>query len=369
MHRLPFRRGTRGTARSHPGVVSRVARPTSVAAMRIGDTLRGDRRGWRGWRAARELGVDIGTTAVRIATVTRVVVDEPSVVAHDRTGRVIAIGRDALAILGRNPRQVTVTRPVRDATIADVAAAEQLLATLIRRVARRRRPTVVAAVSLVATGLERRAIRHALHAAGARDVVLVETPMAAAIGADLPVEEAFGSMVVDVGRGATEAAVVSLGAIVTARAERIGGAVADATLARHLREVHGIAVGEVSAEAAKLALATAGDELEVRGVDVASGLPRSLLLPRDELRDALDDVVDAIAQTAKNALDAAPATLAADVMEEGIALTGGGSLLAPVADRVARLTGVAVRVPARPEHAVITGVRACLEASVGLGAS
>jgi rod shape-determining protein MreB len=317
------------------------------------------------------IAIDIGSSAVRVATSGRLVVDEPAVVAVDTSGRVLAVGRDALSIVGRSPRGVTVKRPIRDGAIADIEASEQLLAVMMRRAVRGfRAPAVVAASTMAATGLERRAIEHALLSAGARRVALVESPMAAAIGVGLPVEDPYGSMVVDIGRGATEAAVISMGAIVSSSVSCVAGAAADAAIASHLEEAYGLCVGEISIERVKLELSEAADGqvIAVGGVATHTGLPRVVQADAVDLRHALDDVVNAIAGTAKAALDNAPPALAADVMQEGIVITGGSSLLVGAAERIAATTGVLVRQLESPEHAVIDGVRACLGLATALKA-
>jgi rod shape-determining protein MreB len=289
----------------------------------------------------------------------------------------VAFGHDALRIVGRNPAPIDVTRPIVDGTVADVVGCEQLLRLVFdRALARRRlfarRPGVLVAVPAATTGLERRAVQHAVEAAGARPpVVVMEAPLAAAIGAGLPVEEAYGSMIVDVGRGITEAAVVCLGAPITSASTRVGGARVDRVIADCLRDRYDVAVGEVTAEHTKIALRAACDErrqtLDVRGVDVDTGLPRTVRVDVADLVDALRDPIEAIVTTVRNALDGAPPTLAADVMEEGIFLTGGGALLVGLAERLSDATGITVTTAADPRAAVINGARQCLDVTHRLG--
>jgi rod shape-determining protein MreB len=326
----------------------------------------------------RDVAVDLGTSAVRVhrrgAART---IDEPALLArHRATGRPVAFGPDALRIVGRNPAPIDVTRPIVDGTVADVVACEQLLRLVFDRAfARRRfgrRPSALVVVPAATTGLGRRAVQHAVEAAGARaPVVVMEAPLAAAIGAGLPVEEAYGSMIVDVGRGITEAAVVCLGAPITSASTHVGGARVDRVIADCLRDRYGIAVGEVTAEHTKIALQVARDArqetIEVRGVDVHSGLPRTVRVDLAHLLDALRDPIEAIVTVVRNALDGAPPTLAADVMEEGIFLTGGGALLVGLAERLAEATGVAVTTAADPRAAVINGARQCLDVTHRLG--
>ncbi|HET7654001.1 MAG TPA: rod shape-determining protein [Acidimicrobiales bacterium] len=327
----------------------------------------------------RDVAVDLGTSAVRVhrrgAART---IDEPALLArHRATGRPVAFGHDALRIVGRNPAPIDVTRPIVDGTVADVVGCEQLLRLVFdRALARRRlfarRPGVLVAVPAATTGLERRAVQHAVEAAGARPpVVVMEAPLAAAIGAGLPVEEAYGSMIVDVGRGITEAAVVCLGAPITSASTRVGGARVDRVIADCLRDRYDVAVGEVTAEHTKIALRAACDErrqtLDVRGVDVDTGLPRTVRVDVADLVDALRDPIEAIVTTVRNALDGAPPTLAADVMEEGIFLTGGGALLVGLAERLSDATGITVTTAADPRAAVINGARQCLDVTHRLG--
>jgi rod shape-determining protein MreB len=326
----------------------------------------------------RDVAVDLGTSAVRVhRRGAHGTIDEPALLArHRATGRPVAFGHDALRIVGRNPAPIDVTRPIVDGTVADVVACEQQLRLVFDRAfARRRfgrRPSALVAVPAATTGLERRAVQHAVEAAGARSpVVVMEAPLAAAIGAGLPVEEAYGSMIVDVGRGITEAAVVCLGAPITSASTRVGGARVDLVIAECLRDRYGIAVGEVTAEHTKIALRvareTARETLEVRGVDVHSGLPRTVCVDVAVLLDALCDPIEAIVTAVRNALDGAPPTLAADVMEEGIFLTGGGALLAGLAERLSEATGVTVTTAADPRDAVINGARQCLDVTHRLG--
>jgi rod shape-determining protein MreB len=326
----------------------------------------------------RDVAVDLGTSAVRVhRRGAEQTIDEPALLArHRATGRPVAFGHDALRIVGRNPAPIDVTRPIVDGTVADVVACEQLLRLLFDRAFTRRRfgrrPSALVVVPAATTGLERRAVQHAVEAAGARPpVVVMEAPLAAAIGAGLPVEEAYGSMIVDVGRGITEAAVVCLGAPITSASTHVGGARVDLVIAHCLRDRYDIAVGEVTAEHTKIALRVACDTgretLDVRGVDVHTGLPRTVCVDVAHLLDALRDPIEAIVTTVRNALDGAPPTLAADVMEEGIFLTGGGALLVGLAERLSDATGVAVTTAADPRGAVINGARQCLDVTHRLG--
>lgn len=312
-------------------------------------------------RADRGVAIDLGSGAVRISVPGVDVVDEPTVLVRDRRGRAVAVGTEALRMVGRGPDTVEVVRPVVDGVVVDLPACQQLLRLLLGRLrGRRRRDTTVVSVPTGATSLERRALRQPLQAAGvAGPIVLLESTLAAAIGSGLPVEEPFGSMVVDVGRGVTEAAVISLGAIVSARTTRVGGSAVDAAIVRHLRERHGLAVGEVTAERIKTTLGAA-HRIDVRAVDVAIGLPRVLSFEPDELRAAYEESLAAIVATVTGALDSAPPELAADVVDGGITLTGGSSHLDGLAHRIAVATGVPVHMAADGPRAVIDGARQCV---------
>lgn len=318
-------------------------------------------------RVARDAAVDLGSAAVRVHTRVGSVVEEASLVARASDGRAVAFGTNALDFVGRHPAQISMVRPVVDGVIGDVAACDELVRFALRRALgrRARRPRLIVTVPAAATGLERRAARHAVEAAGGRvPAVVLESPLAAAIGAGLAVEEAFGSMVVDVGRGITEAAVVCLGTLVATSSSYAAGAALDAAVARHLRDGHRLAVGERSAEAVKIRAGHAardGDEIiAVRGVDTATGLPATIEVAVGDLSEAMSDVLDAIATTVRNALDAAPPTLAADVMDQGILLVGGTARLPGLAERIANATGIAVDVVSNPERAVIAGAGECL---------
>lgn len=317
------------------------------------------------WRTSGGVAIDLGTATIRIGTVDRVLLEEPAVIALDRSGRVIAAGLDARAILGRNPAGIDVVEPLAGAVITDVGLAEQLLEMLLRRagVHGRAQRTVVVAMPLPSTGLQRRAVLQCVQRALPRGrIVPLEVPMAAAIGSGLPVEEAYGSMVVDVGRGVTEAAVVSLGAMVTSSSAAVGGASADDGITRHLRDAHDLSIGQRTAE--RVVRSSTGRRrgyVRVRGMDRSSGLPRAVEFADDEVTSVLDGVLESISAVARNALDAAPAELAADVMQGTIMVTGGAGRLQGLAAQITATTGVGVTIPELPDRAVIDGARLCLQ--------
>lgn len=290
--------------------------------------------------------------------------EEPAVIALSRRRRVVAAGSGARAMLGRSPADIAVVEPIVDGLIADVDLAEQLLGTLLTRVgvAHGWAHDAVVAVPVLTTDLQRRAllqcIQRCLPRAG---LVALEAPMAAAIGADLPVQEPFGTMVVDVGRGITEAAVLSLGDMVTSYTAVVGGAAAEAVVADHLSARHDLRVGRASVDRlVRLSSQPRCRSVVARGTDCSSGLPRAVRVPSDEVREVMGQVIDSIAEIARAAIDAAPDALAADIMHGPIVVTGGGSQLFGLPKRIAQLTGIDVTVRDLPDRAVIDGARRCL---------
>lgn len=322
------------------------------------------RRRGRRRRIDRGIAIDLGTSTVRIASAGQVLVEEPSVIARSRRQAVVAVGTDARAMLGRNPSDLDVVEPIADALISDVDLAEHLLRALLARrgLANGWAHDVVVAVPVLTTDLQRRAVLQCVQRALPRArLTSIEAPMAAAIGAELAVQDPFGTMVVDIGRGATEAAVLSLGEMVTSHIAPVGGAAADAAVADHLLGRYDLHLGRHSAERlVRLASQPQCRSVVARGSDRATGLPRAMRFLSDEIRDALSPVADAIAEVARVALDAAPDALAADVMHGPIVLTGGGSNLHRLPERIAELTGIDVAVRTAPERAVIDGARRCL---------
>ncbi len=315
---------------------------------------------------SRDIGIDLGTANTLVYARGRgVVLDEPSVVAIDsRTGKVLAVGAEARQAVGRTPGSITATRPLKGGVITDFEATEGMLRHFIRaaRGGRRggRSPRVVVCVPSGVTGVERRAVLQTADRAGARSVRLIEEPMAAAIGAGLPVHEARGSMVVDIGGGSTEIAVISLGGMVVSHSARVAGDALDAAVAAYVEREFAIAVGERTAEDVKISLGT-GEPVQVRGRDKNTGMPKSFFLPPEEIREAMERPVRAIVAAVRTAFDDCPPELYGDIMERGIVLTGGGALLHGLDERLVKETGMPVVVADEPLGCVALGTGRCLE--------
>ncbi|GAA3060233.1 rod shape-determining protein [Streptomyces roseofulvus] len=328
-----------------------------------------------------DIGIDLGTANTLLyARGQGIVLNEPSVVAVQEGSRhALAVGAEAKETIGRTPGSITAIRPLRDGVISDYEAAEEMIRHFVRKaVPGRRRPRtrMVVCVPSGVTPVERRAIVHASVSAGARAVHLIEEPMAAAIGAGLPVSDPRGSMVVDIGGGTTEVAVISLGGIVVAQSLRVGGDRFDAAITDHVRKAHSLLVGERTAEDVKVAIGSAwpvpgGEEFErsvftVRGREKVSGLPRTVELTVPEVREALDEPVEAVIAAVRVTLEECPPELAGDVMEHGIVLTGGGALLPGLDLRMASATGIPVFVADDPLDCVALGSGRCVEDFDGL---
>jgi rod shape-determining protein MreB len=302
-----------------------------------------------GGGAGGDVAIDLGTANTVIYVRGHgIVLSEPSVVAIDeRIGEVYAVGDEAQRMIGRTPSSISATRPLRHGVIADFEVTEQMLRQFLSKVVRHRwsHPRLVMCAPSGITDVERRALEEAALSAGAREVHLIEEPLAAAIGAGVPIEEPVGRMVVDVGGGTSEVAVISLGRIVVSRSVRVGGYDLDEAIAAHIRNVHRMAIGSQSAEAIKLAIGSAtalSTELstDVRGRDLLSGLPRQLQLESTELRRATDPPLSEILAALQATLEETPPELAGDVARHGILLAGGGALLRGFADRVRDQTGM-----------------------------
>ncbi|MEU9116102.1 rod shape-determining protein [Streptomyces sp. NPDC048483] len=327
-----------------------------------------------------DIGIDLGTANTLVyARGKGVVLNEPSVVAVNAAGEVIAVGSEAKRTIGRTPSGITAMRPLREGVIADFEAAEQMLRALMKKALPSRRfarPRVVICVPSGITGVECRAVIDSARGAGAREVHLIEEPMAAAIGAGLPVEEPVGCMVVDIGGGTTEVAVVSMGGLVTARSVRVAGDALDAAIAAHIKKKHALTIGERTAEDIKIAIGSAAPtpigpqrdgaperrtSFTVRGRDHISGLPRIQEVTEEEIRDALTEPVDAIVRAVHHTLDACPPELSGDIIERGIALTGGGALLRGLDRRLHQEMGVPVTVADQPLDCVVNGTAKCVD--------
>src|SRR5881227_1972994 len=319
----------------------------------------------------RDMAVDLGTANTLVYVRGRgIVLNEPSVVAlNTNTGHIVAVGVEAKRMIGRTPGNIVAVRPLKDGVIADFDVTERMLRYFIQKVHRRShlaKPRVVVAVPSGITGVEQSAVKEAGHQAGARRVYIIEEPMAAAIGAGLPVNEPTGNMVVDIGGGTTEVAVISLGGIVTSQSIRIGGDEMDQTIIQFIKKEYSLALGERTAEEIKIHLGSAcplEEELhaEIRGRDLITGLPKTIVTSTEEIREAIEEPVAAIVDAVKVTLDKTPPELAADIMEQGIVLTGGGALLHGIDARLQHETGMPIVIARNPLHSVAIGSGQCLE--------
>lgn len=317
------------------------------------------------------MAVDLGTANTLVyERGVGIVLDEPSVVALDRrTEAIVAVGGEAKAMLGRTPEAVEVVRPLQDGVIADYLVTERMLRYFIHQVHANglfARPRLLVCVPSRITDVEQRAVRDAGYAAGARKVFIIEEPMAAAIGAELPVHEPIGSMIVDVGGGTTEVAVISSGGIVASSSIRVGGDALDLRIVAYLKSEFSLLIGEGTAERLKWQIGSAFPVLdqthaEVRGRDLVTGLPRSVVVTSEELRRVLDEPVDRIVSEVRSVLDRTPPELGVDLLTSGIVLAGGGALLAGLPERLRHATGMPVRLAEDPLRCVARGIGLCLE--------
>ncbi len=315
-----------------------------------------------------DLSIDLGTANTLIYVKDKgIILDEPSVVAiriHNGVKSIEAVGREAKRMLGRTPGNIQAIRPLKDGVIADFQVTEKMLQHFIAKVHEtqfiRPSPRVLVCVPCMSTQVERRAIRESALSAGARDVRLIEEPMAAAIGAGLNVEEASGCMVVDIGGGTTEVAIISLNGVVYRDSIRVGGDRFDESIVAYVRRHYGSLIGEATAERIKQEVGCAHAESELREIDVrgrhlAEGIPKSFTLRSDEVREALEDPLEAIVAAVKLALEQSPPELASDIAEVGIVLTGGGALMRDLDRRIADETGIPVLVADEPLTCVARG--------------
>jgi rod shape-determining protein MreB and related proteins len=319
----------------------------------------------------RDMAVDLGTANTLVYVRGRgIVLNEPSVVAlNTNNGQVVAVGVEAKRMIGRTPGNIVAVRPLKDGVIADFDVTERMLRYFIQKVHRRTRmakPRIVVAVPSGITGVEQSAVKEAGHQAGARKVYIIEEPMAAAIGAGMPVNEPTGNMVVDIGGGTTEVAVISLGGIVTSQSIRIGGDEMDQAIITFGKKEHSLMLGERTAEEIKLALGSAfpskdEPQAEIRGRDLVSGLPKTVLITAAEVRQAIEEPVNLIIDAVKTSLDKCPPELAGDIMDRGIALTGGGALLRGLDQRIREETGMPVHIADSPLESVVLGTGKCVE--------
>ena len=319
----------------------------------------------------RDMAVDLGTANTLVYVRGRgVVLNEPSVVAiNTKTGGILAVGLEAKRMIGRTPANIVAIRPLRDGVIADFETTERMLRYFIQKVHTRRhfaKPRIVVCVPSGITGVEQRAVKDAGYQAGARKVYIIEEPMAAAIGAGLPVHEPTGNMVVDIGGGTTEVAVISLGGIVTSMSLRTGGDKLDAAIIAYVKKEYSLMLGERMAEDIKTAIGSAfptPDEpvAEIRGRDLVSGLPKTIIVSAEEIRKAIEEPVNAIIDSVKTTLDKCPPELSGDIMDRGIVLTGGGALLKGLDERLRHETGMPIHVADNPLDSVAVGSGKCVE--------
>ncbi len=322
-----------------------------------------------------DMAIDLGTANTLVYVAARgIVLNEPSVVAIiDQGGRkqVLAVGREAKEMLGRTPSNIEAIRPLRDGVIADFEVAEEMIKHFISKVHNRRsfaHPQIIICVPSGSTAVEQRAIQESAESAGARRVFLIEEPMAAAIGAGLPVTEATGSLVVDVGGGTTEVAVLSLGGIVYAKSTRTGGDKMDEAIIGYIRRNHNLLIGEASAEKIKLDIGGAappedgdGKLMEVKGRDVMNGVPKEIVISERQISESLAEPVSVIIETVKVALENTPPQLAADIVDKGIMLTGGGGLLHNLDMVLRQATGLPVSLAEEALTCVALGTGRALE--------
>lgn len=323
-------------------------------------------------RFGKNVGIDLGTANTLVLVEGKgIVINEPSVVAIDRdTNAIFAVGNKAKEMVGRTPGNIIAIRPLKDGVIADFEVTERLLKDFLAKATRRSRwmrPRVVVSVPSGVTEVEKRAVIDAALSAGAKDARVIEEPMAAAIGAGLPVQDPTGTMIVDIGGGTTEVAVISLGGIVSHRSIRVAGDEMDEAIVQHIRRTFNLLIGERTAEKIKAeigyAYLGAGEELsmEVRGRDLVSGLPKTVVVTSTEIHRALEEPIQAILDAVKVTLERTPPELAADIMDRGIMMAGGGSLLNGLDQLLMRETGMPVHITDHPLTAVVEGTGEALK--------
>lgn len=319
----------------------------------------------------RDMAIDLGTATTLVHVKGRgIVLDEPSVVAIEKdTGRVLAVGTEAKRMVGRTPQNIVAIRPMKDGVIADFDVTESMLRYFIQKVHSRRfivRPRVVVCVPSGVTEVEKRAVFEAVMQAGARAAYLIEEPMAAAIGAGLPIQEPIGNMIVDIGGGTTEVAVISLGGIVTSLSIRVGGDECDEAIIAHIKKEYNVIIGERTAEEIKIEIGSAyplpeEEDVEIRGRDLLTGLPKNVILSSEEIRNAIGEPVSAIVAAIKNTLEKTPPELSSDIMDKGLVMAGGGSLLKGLDERLKQETGMPVHIAENSLACVVIGSGKALE--------
>ena len=321
-----------------------------------------------------DLAIDLGTANTLVYVKGKgIVLSEPSVVAVRKDNRgynkVLAVGREAKLMLGRTPGNIVAIRPMKDGVIADFEVTEAMLRHFIRKVHNRRtliRPRIIICVPSGITQVEKRAVRESAESAGAREVYLIEEPMAAAIGAGLPITEPTSNMVVDIGGGTTEVAVISLAGIVFSKSVRVGGDKIDESILQYVKRKYNLLIGERTAEVIKTTIGTAypqdePESIEVKGRDLVSGIPKTLTIDSEEVRLAISEQIDTIIEVVKLALEQTPPELAADIVDQGIFLTGGGALLKNLDVLLREETGLPITIAEDPLSAVVLGSGKTLE--------
>jgi len=325
-----------------------------------------------GW-LSNDLAIDLGTANTLVfAKGKGIVLREPSVVAvrqDGRTSKVLAVGKEAKMMLGRTPGNITAIRPIRDGVIADFEVTEAMLRYFINKVHNRRtlvHPRIIISVPSGITQVERRAVRESAESAGAREVYLIDEPMAAAIGAGLPITEPTANMVVDIGGGTTEVAVISLAGVVYTNSVRVAGDKMDEAILHYIKRKHNMAIGEHTAEQIKISIGDVMPEapyetMDIKGRDLVSGVPKTLTIDSNEIRAAISEQVDAIIEAVKMALELTPPELSADIVDQGIVLTGGGALLRNFDKRLREETGLPIIIADDPLSSVVLGSGKALE--------
>jgi len=319
----------------------------------------------------KDMGIDLGTANTLVYIKGKdIVIREPSVVAiQTNTNQVLAVGEEAKRMIGRTPGNIVAIRPLKDGVIADFDITQSMLKYFIKRAMQRRslfQPRVVICVPSGVTEVEKRAVEEAAINAGARDAYLIEEPMAAAIGAGLPVQEPTGSMIVDIGGGTTEVAVISLGGIVTSKSIRVGGDELDEAIVSYIKKEYSLMIGERTAEDVKIAIGSAyvdnkETKMNIRGRDLISGLPKTIEVTSSEIHEAMKEQITNILEAIKSTLEKTPPELAADIMEQGIMLTGGGALLNGLDKLIRKETSMPVHVAENPLDCVARGTGKALD--------
>jgi len=325
-----------------------------------------------GW-LSNDLAIDLGTANTLVYVKGKgIVLREPSVVAvrkDVRANRVLAVGKEAKMMLGRTPGNIVAIRPIKDGVIADFEVTEAMLSYFIKKVHNRRtlvHPRIIVSVPSGITQVEKRAVRESAESAGAREVYLIEEPMAAAIGAGLPITEPMASMIVDIGGGTTEVAIISLAGIVYAKSVRVAGDRMDESILQYIKRKHNLAIGEHTAEVIKTSIGNVlpeppYDTMDVKGRDLVSGVPKTLTIDSSEIQNAISEQIDSIVETVKIALESTPPELSADIVDQGIVLTGGGALLRNIDQRLKDETGLPIIIADDPLSSVVLGSGQALE--------